>query len=432
VTGPRPAQAACLAVLLLCATAAFGADEVKTRVKTVKDLAKQGATAIPQLTGYLSDPEPSVRIEAVKAIVAADTQASLDPLVKATSDNTAEVQSRATDGLVNFYVPGYIETGLTAPFKKVATSIKSRFTDIDDRIIDSYVEVRPDVIAALGKVARGGASMEARAGAARALGILRGKAALPDLLEALKSSDTEVNYEVLIALQKIKDTSVGPSVAFRLRDPVEKVQIAAVETTGILENKAALNQLRDVLDRSKSSKVKKSALGSIAMMPDPSMHSLYTYHLQDKDEGMRVAAMEGIARLRDAGDLPAMQQAFQNEKKQPGRLASAFALVALGQIEMKEFSPLQYLVGQLNSGGYRGVALAYLKELARNPAVRQSMYAGFQQTPTRDEKTGLAQVLAASGDRDSISYLETLSKDPDPEVDKEALRALQSIRARVG
>ena len=81
--------------------------------------------------------------------------------------------------------------------------------------------------------------MEARANAARALGILRGKAAVPDLLAALRSKDTDVIYESLIALQKIRDESAAPGVAFLLRDLDQKVQLAAIETVGLLQNKSS-------------------------------------------------------------------------------------------------------------------------------------------------------------------------------------------------
>jgi HEAT repeat protein len=351
--------------------------------------------------------------------------------VKATTDNDPEIQVRATDGLVNFYLPGYVEQGLTKPFKKMGTAIKSRFTDTNDQVIDYAVEVRPDIIQALGKLARGGGSMEARAGAARALGILRGRAALPDLIAALKSNDTDVNYEVLIAIQKIRDKSAGPDITFRLNDPVEKVQIAAIETTGLLENKAAVNQLRDVMDRSKKDKVKTAALTALAMMPDPATRGVFLAHLEDKDEAMRVAAMEGLARMRNPSDQPRFKKAYDEEKKTPGRLAGAFGLVYDGQTDMTEFAPLRYLINQLSSQSYRDVAMAYLKELVRDPAVRQASYKAFEQTPTKDEKTGLAQVLGASGDRDSIPYLENLSKDPDADVDKEALRGLQNLRTRL-
>jgi HEAT repeat protein len=420
-----------VAVLLACLLALHAQDDAKARVKGIKELAKQGPTAIPQIAGYLGDQDRTVRLEAVRAIVQVDTQRSLDPLVKATADNDPEIQIRATDGLVNFYLPGYVEQGLTVPFKKIGTAIKSRFTDTNDQVIDYSVVVRPDIIEALGKMSRGGASTDARAGAARALGILRGHAALPDLIAALKSSDTEVNYEVLIAIQKIRDKSAGPEITFRLRDPVEKVQIAAIETTGLLENKAAINQVRDVLDRSKKDKVKKAAMTALAMMPDATTRGVFLAHLDDKDEAMRVASLEGLARLRNPSDQPRFKKAYDEEKKAAGRMAGAFGLVYDGQLDMTEFAPLRYLINQLSSQGYRDVAIAYLKELVRDPAVRQASYKAFEQTPTKDEKTGLAQVLGASGDRDSISYLENLSKDPDPDVDKEALRGLQNLRARL-
>lgn len=98
---------------------------------------------------------------------------------------------------------------------------------------------------------------------------------------------------------------------------------------------------------------------------------------------------------------------------------------------MSEFAPLRYLVNTLNSAGYRGVALAYLIETARDQNVRQALYSDIS-TGTKDEKIGIAQILGRSGDRDSIPYLETLSKDPDPDIAQEGLRWLRSLRARLG
>ena len=91
-----------------------GADDAKDRAKLIRDLAKGGAESIPKIAPYLNDPETSVRFEAVKAIVDLDTQRSLDPLVKATSDNDPQIQMRAAEGLINFYQPGFAESGKTA------------------------------------------------------------------------------------------------------------------------------------------------------------------------------------------------------------------------------------------------------------------------------------------------------------------------------
>lgn len=407
-------------------------DDPKQRAKAVRELGKGGSEQIERIETYLSDPDLDVRVEAVKAIVDIGTQASLNPLIKATSDNDAEVQIRATDGLVNFYVPGYVKTGLTASLRRMGTSIKSRFTETNDQVIDPYIQPRPEVILALGRLARGGASMESRANAARAAGILRGREALPDLEQALHSKDTQVIYECLVAMQKIRDPSAGSSIIFLLRDLDERVQIAAIETTGLLMYQDGINDLRDVLDRSKNMKVKRAALTAMAQIPDEQMHGVYSTYLNSKDDGLREGAAEGFARLKNTGDRTTVENAFSNERKTGPRLSLAFALVALGKREMGEFDPLRYLVDNLNSTGYRGVARPYLTELARDPEVRKALYPAFQDPMvTKDEKIGLAQVLAQSGDRDSLPALEAASKDSDQDVAQEGLRALKNLRARL-
>jgi HEAT repeat protein len=84
----------------------------KDRAKTARELAKSGSEAIPQLKPMLSDPVTDVRLEVVKSLVAIGTQHSLDPLIQATRDNDSDVQVRAVDGLVNFYLPEYVQSGM--------------------------------------------------------------------------------------------------------------------------------------------------------------------------------------------------------------------------------------------------------------------------------------------------------------------------------
>ena len=181
-------------------TAQSTQDDVKARVKGVREYGKGGSENIPKIEPYLADPSLDVRLEAVKSIVNIGTQRSLDPLVKVTADNDPEVQIQATDGLVNFYLPGYVQGGFGASIRRVGTSIKGKFTDTNDQVVDPYITVRPDVVAAIGALIRGGNGLEARANAARAVGILRGKEAVPDLVAALRTKDTTVLYEALIAL----------------------------------------------------------------------------------------------------------------------------------------------------------------------------------------------------------------------------------------
>src|SRR6185437_5111496 len=182
----------------------------KEKISSIRDWGKRDSQAIPLIAKYLKDPDTDVREEAVKAIIKIGTQYSLDPLIEATHDNDASIQSQAVDGLVNFYLPGYVTTGgLSHTFTRVGRRIKSALSSRNDQTVDPGVLVRSDVIEAIGGVITGGAGFEARAA-----GVLRGRAALPALEKALKSKNSDLIFESLVALQKIGDTSAGPSVAF--------------------------------------------------------------------------------------------------------------------------------------------------------------------------------------------------------------------------
>jgi len=54
------------------------------------------------------------------------------------------------------------------------------------------------------------------------------------------------------------------------------------------------------------------------------------------------------------------------------------------------------LTAHLNSVGYKGVAYAFLVEVARNPSLRPALYHAVE-IGTKDEKVYLARVLAVSG-----------------------------------
>jgi len=399
------------------------------RPKDVREIAKAGSNAIPKLQDLLKSPVLDVRIEVVRQITEIGTQRSLDPLVLATQDNDPEVQIRATDGLVNFYLPGYVKTGLAASLSRFGTSIKGRFTDTNDQVVDPFITVRPDVVTALGRLAHGGGNLEARANAARAIGILRGRAAVPDLMEAIRSKDTEVIYESLIAFQKIR-VELPEGIGFLLRDLNPKVQIAAIDTAGLLLNKPALPDLVEALNRTRDARVRRAALTSIAMLPAESSRQLYAHYSQDKDEKMRAAAAEGYGRLRNPDDRAMLEKAWQDEGKTPVRLALAFALVTLGEAQLSEFSPLQYLINTLNSAAYRDVAFIYLVETARDDQVRGALYPTLE-SGTRDEKISIARVLARSGDKESIPRLQKLSGDADADVAQEGVRALRNLQARL-
>jgi HEAT repeat protein len=404
--------------------------DARQRAKNVRELGKQGDDAIPKIAAYLGDPDVNVRVEATKALVDMGGPKTLDGLIRAAGDNDPEVQIRATDGIVNVYLPGYVKTGLSGHLSRVGTAVRGKFTDTNDQVIDSFVQVRPEAIEALGKLARGGNGYDSRANAARAVGVLRGKAALDDLVEALHSKDDKLMYESLVAIQKIADPSAAPRIAFLLNDLDEKVQITALETTGLLRNKEAAPAVRDAFEHARSTKIRRAALGASAQIADPADRALFLANIQDKDDGVRAAAVEGLGRIANPADREAVRQVYSGERSMSPRLAGAYALTMLGERDIGRYGPLRYLVNTLNQRSWQGVAIAYLIELARDAGIRTSIYAMLPDS-AKDEKIQLCSVFARSGGKDSEPVLEGLSRDPDPDIAAEGIRGLRTLRARL-
>ena len=402
----------------------------KEKISSIREQGKRGSEAIPSMTNYLSDPDLEVRQEAVKAIVNVGTQYSLDPLIRATHDNDPEVQTEAVDGLVNFYLPGYVTTGgLSHTFTRVSKRIKNTFESRNDQVIDPGITVRPEVIEAIGALVTGGASLDSRAAAARALGVLRGAGALPQLEKALQSHDTSLIFETLVAIQKIKDPSAGKSVILLANDPDKDVQVAALETLGILRTADAAPQIRQAVGRAKNQKVRRAALGSLAMLTEPSDHNIFQEYARNKDAALRTAALEGLGRLRDPQDFPTLEKAFNEESDMKARLAAAFALAYEGKVETSEFSPLRYLVNGLNINKASSISAAYLTELSQRDDVRKALIPLVKEG-TKQEKIGLVHALASAGGADSTSAIQSLTSDPDSDVSIAAARSLKTIKAR--
>jgi len=399
--------------------------------KDVRAAAKQGQTAIPTVAGYLNSASVDTRIEAVKQLTALGGKDSIDPLIRATKDADPEMQIRATDGLVNYYLPGYVKLGPGSTLVRAGVSIKAKFSDSNDQIVDAFVIVRPEVITALGQLARGGSSMDSRANACRAIGILRGRAALPDLVDALRTKDNNVMYEALAAMQKIGDPSAGPRITYLLRDLDDRVQMTAIETAGTLRSSDALPTLRAIVASPRNNKSERAALAAIAMMPEMRDRDLFLRELGAKDEKLRAAAAEGLGRIGNRADAPTLDKSWSAEDKMSPRLAAAFGLLMEGNLNLADDAPFRYLINTLNSAAYHDVAYAYLVESARQKPVLQALYTQID-PGTKEEKIYLARVLSASGDQSSVPYLDKVSRDNDQDVSKEGLRALRSLRARLG
>ena len=284
--------------------------------------------------------------------------------------------------------------------------------------------------AALSDLVSGGASVDARANAALASGILRDRVAVPSLTQALHAKDDNLIFESLVALQKIRDESAGPAVSFLAHDLDERIQVTALETIGLLRSTESAPDVRAALASGRNVKVKRAALETLAMLGQPQDRSTFLRDVDERDVELRTAALEGLGRIREPEDFPTLEKAFdQGEIDSRIHLAAAFGMVNQGKVSTGEFDPLPFLVENLRVRGRSDTAIAYLAELARKEDVRVGLNGVLPQMD-KSQKIALCRALEQSRTPDATPLLQTLAKDPDADVVTAASKAMQTIQPR--
>ncbi|MEZ5363475.1 MAG: HEAT repeat domain-containing protein [Bryobacterales bacterium] len=134
---------------------------------------------------------------------------------------------------------------------------------------------------------------ESRANAARAAGILRARAALPELEKALKSRDETIILEAVRSIEKIGDLKAGTSLVPLLRDPNDKIRQTTAEAVGQLRVREAVEDLNMMVRGDKNKDVQRAALTAMAKIPDNGQDKVFLLYLRDKDDKLRAAAAEG-------------------------------------------------------------------------------------------------------------------------------------------
>jgi HEAT repeat protein len=207
--------------------------------------------------------DPSRRYAAAEALSCADERA-LYPLIKALRDENPGVQDAAMRSLIS--IGGEVAAYMAIPLlreephlrnmaliilKTVGSAsiphIRPLLSDKDDDIrkfaVDliseiGYCACMDGIVHLLGN----DPNPNVRVSAAKAIGILRYRDALPQLIIALKD-DEWVCFAALEALALLKDESSISQVSLLLDGPSDAVRIAAIETLGAIGTSGAANAL---------------------------------------------------------------------------------------------------------------------------------------------------------------------------------------------
>lgn len=435
LTASVPADSESLETLL----AYLKSPNVSTRRDAARKLGERrvrNQLAIEALaTTVAKDNDHDVRQEAVNSLGLIKDFSALPEMLDALKDLEPDVRGVAARALVALYTEHDIEFITN---RRSGWNLFNPLLDTSDHeIIEPYIMVDPKIVTALGEAARDDRDRDVRISAIRALGVLRGSGAIPQLADAL-TADQDVRIEVLRAFIKIGDPSAGPHLVPFFTDSDHKVRTQAMVAAGLLKYRPAVEPLIAAyrLGPEKKGSMKlvtdkvkgrftylpprdEAALWALSLLGDDRAEQIFAENITSTDGDRRQQATEGLARLAKSQYLDQISQLIVKEKNGDVRLADHWALYRMGSDPH-----LTYIVRKLDTD-QAGQARGYLLE--SNPA---DLYVHIHSS-NKAIRQGVIEVLGRTGDADTVKELESVVQASSAKTADAATVAIKRIEWRL-
>jgi len=382
------------------------------------------------------DEDRDVRSRALESLGMIKDFSALPEMIDALKDPNIDVRRMAVKSLVALYTEHDIDFITN---RRAGWNLFNPFLDTSDHeIVEPYVAVDPLVVTSIGDSARGDRDRDVRISAVRALGVLRGSAAIPHLADAL-NADQDIRIEVMRAFIKIGDASAGPHLVPFFRDSDQKVRTQAMVAAGMLKYKPAVEPLLSVYGfgrekkgafKTMSDKVKgrmtylpprdEAALWALSLIGDEKAEQTFVGEMTSTDADRRQYAIEGLARIADPRYLDQISRLVLTENNNDVKLAEYWAMYKMGGT-----SNIQYVVRKLETD-QEGQARTYLME-ANSPA---DLYP-YINASSREVRQKVIEILGRIGNGETIKELEPVARTSSAATADVATVAIKRIEWRM-
>ena len=407
---------------------------------------------IKKVIEKLSAGEPSVRRKAAEDLAEGDER-GIYPLIKALSDENTGVQDAAMRSLIAFggEIVAYMvlpllressylrNTGLIILKQLGAVSVsllypllKDKDHDVRKFAIDLLSEIRTDVDASQIVRSLEDENANVRAAAAKALGDLGHRNAIPQLIERLNDEEW-VCFYALQSLGDLKSQEAAAAISALLASPSEVVRFSAIETMGRLGSPAALPALMAYLPTASDDEelvVVKSVIqiGATPDMTELTGHIVNLFLKGDwEDKGI---ALEGFSALKCREAVALLVETaghldpFNPDSDEKTALLKRAILTIDGEeelLKMLDSPDLKYrgksfvinILGEMKSKKAAGRLSGYLKDVSR------------------DLRRVSAEALGEIGEASAVEELmEASQSDADAHVRRSAIEALGTIGSK--
>ena len=375
----------------------------------------------------LRNPDPKIRISAVRLLRETGYAEAMAPLAAVISDQVNEIQLEAIDAELSFFLVEPVPTK-----KRVALVVEVR---TDGRAPAAF-ELGPlavwpkpvpaELVDAL-LLAVDDDNKKVRIEAIYTLGTIGSPAtvklsepAIARLLKALDHYDPAVRAGAARVVGRLQVKSAGDALLKAVNDSNAEVRYASIRALGEIDDERAVQALTEQLSYYASGEGAWSALDALARIAHPSSVSLFQSRLADKDPYLRRAAAEGMARAGDARSVEPFVMEANQDPSEMVRAAMTFALYKKGHA-----SYLGRLIDFMDSDRIMPQIYGYFLELG--PSVVPPAVVRLKE-PDVDVRRNLVTVLGAIGDQSTATALAPYKEDRSREVATAASYAIERIK----
>lgn len=392
-----------------------------------------------QTVAALGNDDPDIRLRAVQALKASALPESAVPLTRALADPSDQIQLEAIAAELNLFLAERVvprrRVGLVIEVRNsisAASIFEQGGAALDPRPVPTGVltalrgTIRDDNrrVAVEGLYAFGALAENAYGADRQALL----SASAEDLAAALAMDGADIRAAALRVINRlyawrVGDAAVNERVGDAVIDAINArefaMRMSAMDTLGALRYERGIQALTDQFQHYEKGAVAAASLGALARVAHPTSAPVFASALSSKDPSIRLAAIEGLARIGDVAQAAAITTALAKERNDALLLAGQFAAVLLSN------GPIDNIVGALERDRLRDQALLYLVDAAPG---RAQVYSPHAEDPQPKIRELIVMALGLSGDPSAQSIVDRYTKDADPSVNRAAVRAAARLK----
>ena len=375
----------------------------------------------------LRNPDPKVRVSAVRMLRDAKYPEAVAPLAPLVLDPLDDIQLEAIAAELSFFLEQDVKSKRMVGFvlEKRKSAIATAAFDLGPLAVWPR-PVPPELVTALLQ-AVDDENPKVRLEAIYALGVIAKAPLTADqvqrLIKALDHYDPNVRSAAARVVGRLKVSEAGDALIKAINDSRAEVRYAAMRALGAIRDARAAGALTEQIAFYKKGEGAWSALDALAQIGAPASVPLFRERLLDRDPFVRRAAAEGLGRARDAESIDTLEKIVTTDESPMVRLASAFGMLKLGR------NYASRLADMMNSPKVMAQGQEYLIELGAPmiPTLLPRL-----QDPDADMREAFVDVLGVIGDATNLPALEAAAKDRDDSVVAAAKRASARLTQKAG